>query len=218
MRKKGNTVGSRRKLTSRQEEVLLGTLLGDGTMEINGKYSRLRIQHSIKQIDYIEWKREIFSDIATAKKIFCRKEDYRTRKKYKCCRFDTFSSSLLDKFYNKFYFSDRKRIPKDIDVLLRKPLSLAVWFMDDGYKRNDCNALRISTDSFSFQEQKILQKCLYRNFDILSKIHKKGKFWNIYIPSVEAKKFVKIIYPFIIPSMKYKISLDPVTTDPVKER
>jgi len=218
MRKKGNTVGSRRKLTSKQKEVLIGTLLGDGTMELNGKYPRLRIQHSKKQNSYLKWKHKVFSEIATKEKNLYRKEDYRTRKKYEYCSFDTYSIPSLDKFYKMFYVSGKKKVPDNFDRILNSSFSLAVWFMDDGQKRSDCNALRISTDSFSYKEQTILQKCLAKNFNIFAKIHKKGKFWNLYIPSREAKKFINIVSQYIIPSMKYKISLDPVTTDPEKER
>ena len=53
--------------------------------------------------------------------------------------------------------------------------------MDDGYKRNDCNALRLNTDSFQLQEQRLLQKCLKKNFKIESNLHRKGRFWTIYI-------------------------------------
>jgi hypothetical protein len=218
MQRKGNTVGSRRKLTSKQEKVLIGTLLGDGTMELNGKYPRLRIQHSQRQNEYLKWKHKVFSKISTKVKSFYRKKDCRTKKRYACCSFDTHSIHSLNGLYKIFYCSGKKKIPSNFDKILNSPLSLAVWFMDDGQKRSDCNALRISTDSFSYKEQLILQKCLYKNFNISVKIHKKGKFWNLYIPSIETRKFIQIISRYVIPSMKYKISLDPVTTDPVKER
>jgi hypothetical protein len=217
--KKGNIVGSRRKLTPIQKSVLIGTLLGDGTLELNGKYPRLRIQHSKSQLLYVEWKQNIFSNFTSKKiRISQRKKDSRTKKVYHYCGFDTFSIPLLNNFYELFYFSGKKIVPKRIDLLLTEPLSLAVWFMDDGYKRNDCNAIRISTESFSLKEQTILQKCLSKNFNVFSRIHKKGKFWNLYIPSGELNKFYFIISSYIIPSMNYKISLDPVTTDPEKER
>jgi hypothetical protein len=218
MHGKGNTVGSRRKLTSKQEKVLIGTLLGDGTMELNGKHPRLRIQHSQRQNEYLKWKHKVFSEISTKEKNFYRKKDYRTKKRYAYCSFDTYSIPSLHKFYKIFYSSGKKKIPNNFNKILNSPLSLAVWFMDDGQKRSDCNALRISTDSFTYKEQIILQKCLHKNFNIFVKIHKKGKFWNLYIPSIERKEFIKIISRYVIPSMKYKISLDPVTTDPVKER
>jgi len=51
----GNTVGSRGVLTQRQREIIIGTLLGDASLEKNGKYSRLRIAHYGKQKEYVFW-------------------------------------------------------------------------------------------------------------------------------------------------------------------
>lgn len=61
----GDTVGSQRKLTSKQKEILLGTLLGDGVLELNGRYPRLRIDHSEKQKAYVEWKYKMFYGLTT---------------------------------------------------------------------------------------------------------------------------------------------------------
>ncbi len=206
----GNTVGSQRNLTSKQKEVLIGTLLGDGILELNGRYPRLRIDHSRKQKAYVEWKYEVFCNLTTGGiKYSFQKLDSRTKKRYSHCKFDTISTPLLNEFYRMFYVNRKKRIPGNIIRILNKPLSLAVWFMDDGYKRNDCNALRINTDCFSYKEQRLLQRCLKTNFGIDTKIHKKGKFWNIYIPNPEVKNFCKIVKPYIIPKMRYKISLTP---------
>ena len=206
----GNTVGSQRNLTSKQKEVLIGTLLGDGILELNERYPRLRIDHSVKQKEYVEWKYRIFCNLITGGiKQFSQKLDWRTKKRYSHCRFNTISTPLLSEFYEMFYDGRRKQTPKNIDEILKKPLSLAVWFMDDGYKRNDCNALRINTDCFDSKEQELLQKCLKINFGIETKLHRKGKYWNIYIPNSQVKKFCNIVKSFIIPEMKYKISLTP---------
>ena len=208
-----NTVGSQKNLTSKQKEVLMGALLGDGALELNGRYPRLRIDHAIKQKSYVEWKYEIFRGLTTRGiKQFSSKLDSRTKKRYSHCKFDTISTPLLNEFYEIFYALGKKRkkkIPNDIVTLLRNPLSLAVWYMDDGYKRNDCNALRISTDGFTFEEQKLLQKCLKRNFEIETKLHRKGRYWNIYIPNSQVKNFCSIVKPYIISEMNYKIFLTP---------
>ena len=215
----GNTVGSQRNLTSKQKEVLIGTLLGDGILELNGRYPRLRVDHGARQKAYVEWKYKIFHNLAAGGiKYFYQRVDHRTKKRYTHCKSDTISTPLLNEFYKTFYVNRKKRIPDNIIRILNKPLSLAVWFMDDGYKRNDCNALRISTDSFALEGQRLLLECLKKNFGICAKLHKKGKFWNIYIPNPEAKNFCKIIEPYIIPGMRYKISFDPVTTEVFRPR
>lgn len=206
----GNTVGSQRNLTHRQKEILIGTLLGDGCLERNGRNTRLRIEHGLKQREYLDWKYKELQNLATARPRLVKGTiHFRTRKKYKRWHFSTFSLPELNGYWHKFYSRKRKRIPKDILELLKSPLSLAIWFMDDGYKRNDCNALRINTDGFNLKEQKLLQKCLKQNFGINTRLHRKGKTWNIYIPNNQAKKFCEMIKPYILPGLKYKISLTP---------
>ena len=206
----GNTVGSQTKLNSDQEAVLLGTILGDGILERNGNHVRLRVNHGEKQQAYVEWKYKIFSNLTTnVVKKFSHVVHWKTGKIYGYSKFDTTTNEEISKFHKIFYIKGTKKVPDDILDLFTNPLSLAVWFMDDGYKRNDCNALRISTDSFTLREQYLLRECLEKNFGIISKIHKKGKYWNIYIPTSEAKKFCNLIKPYIIPEMEYKICLTP---------
>lgn len=215
----GNTVGSRKNLTPTHRSVIVGSLLGDGCMERNGRYVRLKIGHGLSQKPYVNYKFRYLKALTSHQPRFVEGVIHKTAKKqYSRIEFLTLSLPSLEEYWQKFYHAGAKRIPRDISEYFTDPLALAIWFMDDGCKRNDCNALRISTDSFSLPEQKILQRCLLMNFRIVTKIHRKGKFWNLYVPSGEAKKFCGIVKPFIIPSMKYKISLDPVTTDPVRER
>src|SRR5579859_4562998 len=53
------------KLNSIQKAVLIGTLLGDGGIRQKGKFARLHIKHSLKQLPLVEYKRNIFSNITT---------------------------------------------------------------------------------------------------------------------------------------------------------
>ena len=45
------------KLTRRQREIIVGKLLGDGHLESmnNGRTYRLKIEHSLKQKEYVDW-------------------------------------------------------------------------------------------------------------------------------------------------------------------
>jgi hypothetical protein len=185
-------------------------MLGDGVLELNGRYPRLRVDHSAKQKEYVRWKYKIFSNFISNKmRCFLGKRNKKTGKRYTHCKFDTISSPVFERFYKAFYRNGKRKIPENIKELLKNPLSLAVWFMDDGYKRNDCNALRINTDAFTLKEQKLLIDALKRNFGINAKLHRKGKDWNIYIPSSESKKFSNLIGKFVIKTMRYKLPLTP---------
>lgn len=205
----GNTVGSQRNLSKRQKEILIGSILGDGTLEKDGKNVRLRIEHGKEQKAYLWWKYKELKALTSKPPRLVKVKDKRSGKERIKWHFSTLSLPVLNFYYEKFYQKRRKQIPKDIEELLTSPLSLAVWFMDDGYKRSDCNALRINTDCFKLEEQERLKKCLKKNFDINVRLHRKGKDWNIYIPNKESKKFCQIVKSHFHPSLRYKISLTP---------
>ena len=188
-----------------QKSLILGTLLGDACLEKRHKNPRLRIDHAVAQKDYVFWKYGILQDCATQEPHALYDRDNRTGVVF--CRWYFATSSMPElNFYHQLFYQDRKKvIRKSIKQHFNQPLSLAVWLMDDGYKRNDCDALRISTDCFSREEQIILQECLDDNFGIQSTLHRKGSAWNIYIPATQMERARATLDPYIIPSMKYKL-------------
>lgn len=195
-------------LTKRQKAIMVGAILGDSSVEKAWKNPRIRFAHSVKQKEYLFWKHDELQNISS-KPALIKEKHWKMNKIYESWQFNTHALSELHYYRDFFYQNGRKVIRKSIADLLVDPLSLAVWFMDDGYKRNDCNALRLNTDSFSLPEQKLLQSVLKKNFGITSNMHKKGEYWNIYIPQSSARQFVQIVQPYILPSLTYKIHLAP---------
>ena len=196
-------------LNTEQKEILIGTILGDGHLEQNGKGVRLRVDHGIKQKDYVVWKYERFRNLSPSEPRIIKAFHKKEMKTYERFHFSTYSNGVFQEWRDLFYKDRIKIIPENIKEIFTSPLSLAVWMMDDGYKRNDCNALRLNTDLFQYEEQKILVDCLKENFDVDSTIHKKGNTYNIYIPERASKKFCEIIKPYFINSLLYKVSLTP---------
>lgn len=194
-------------LTKEQEQVLIGALLGDACMEKNGKHFRIKFDHSINQEQYLLWKYEKLESFSTTP-LVCNAFDPRTEKYYSHARFNTKSIEIFDKFYQMFYSDNKKRVPENIENIFMSPIALAVWYLDDGAKRTDCNALRIHTNCYSKSEQEALIRMLQKNFGIDTRLHKvHNEEYVIYIPSEESKKFCKIINPIVkeIPSMRYKL-------------
>jgi len=74
--------------------------------------------------------------------------------------------------------------------------------------------LIFSTYSFSLSDINFLQKLLKDSFDVETRYYKdREKGYRIYFNQEETKKLIRIIYPYIIPSMMYKIGFrNPVTT------
>lgn len=198
------------RLTEKQRAIVLGTLLGDGCLERNGKHVRLRLEHGISQKSYLLWKYKELKSVITGSVMKVYAYHKVNKRTYDSLRTYTYSDLVFDFYWDLFYAdTGRKKVPKNIRLLLNNPLSIAVWFMDDGYKRNDCNAFRFGTDSFSKNDQLMLRSVLKKNFGIDTQLHKKGKYWNIYIPERESRRFADLIQPFIIPTLSYKIALTP---------
>ena len=52
-------------INSRQDAIILGTLLGDGCLEQNGRWTRLRLEHGSSQKSYLDWKKKELKNLIT---------------------------------------------------------------------------------------------------------------------------------------------------------
>eukprot|EP01025_Chloroclados_australasicus_P016304 TRINITY_DN1812_c0_g1_i1.p1 TRINITY_DN1812_c0_g1~~TRINITY_DN1812_c0_g1_i1.p1 ORF type:complete len:232 (+),score=1.60 TRINITY_DN1812_c0_g1_i1:195-890(+) len=112
---------------------------------------------------------------------------------------------------NNIYYE--KTITQELLDQIKSPLSLAVWYLDDGNARDDCFAGKLCTQGFSYDEQKLLQEFLKDTFGINTKILFHKKATNQYYLAIPAKggqfkKFTEIIRPIVeteIASMLYKL-------------
>lgn len=195
-------------LTTKQEDLLIGSLLGDTHIEYNGNNCRARFDHSIAQLEYLEWKHQMlqpYSGPISKYTIF----DKRTQKTYKKARFYTYTLPLFNTYRELFYQKGKKIVPTDIKSIFHSSLALAVWYLDDGSMKTDCRAFKLHTNNFTMVEVEMLKDTLELNFDVKSKLHKQRNHLILYIGSKhsQAKKFSQVIRPLVeseIPSMLYK--------------
>ena len=91
------------------------------------------------------------------------------------------------------------------------PLSLAIWWQDDGSLVSDSRQGVICTDGFSLEEIEIIHQYFKKVWDIETKIGRisNQEKYRIWIrSSEELKKFLRIIIPHVFAkSMLYKILL-----------
>lgn len=193
------------KFSKRQREIIIGKLLGDGHLETQtfGKTYRLKIEHSIKQKDYVEWVcDELKNCVVTAPK---HKKQQVNGKSYEKCWFNTISSGLFRFYGQQFYKNGKKIVPKRIYKWLT-PLALSVWFMDDGnIKSKECKGRILNTQSFDNASLKLLQSAIMKNFNIQTTLRKQKEGKQIYILAEEYEKFKETVDKYILPSMKYKL-------------
>ena len=192
-------------LSERQREILLGVLLGDGHLEqlYTPTLARLKIEHSIKQKLYVDWLFNEFKDWVRTEPQVRHVNGF--GKMYQNYRFCTSGHALLGEFQYRFYIDRKKIVPNDLgkDISL---LTLAVWYMDDGsIKSRKHKGIFLNTQGFAFEDIEKLQEILKNKFSIGSTTRKEKNGWQIYLGSENGRKFVTLIDPYIISSMRYKI-------------
>ena len=115
-------------LGKRQKEILIGLILGDGHLErlYTPTLGRLKVEHSYKQKDYVDWIYEKFRDWVRSKPKIKEKKVW--NKIYQNYGFLTYGHRLLGEFQEKFYRKRRKIVPNDLEKDIT-PLGLAEKFV-----------------------------------------------------------------------------------------
>jgi hypothetical protein len=198
------------KLSDVQVRFLLGDLLGDGNITPWGMF---QCSHSYKQKSYIEYKKEILSNLVSPG--FSFKENivnnHQNGKQYRCYYLRTMGNENLKKVYSEFYINKVKIFP--YEYLIRSSFdaySLAIWFMDDGSRRG--NSATLHTYGFGYDGNLQIVRFLFKKFGICAEV----KNWKsagrsldktscLYFKSSEADKFFKLVAPYILPCFRYKI-------------
>lgn len=182
-------------ITDRQLAILVGTLLGDGYIHPRGQ---IQIAQTSKQSPYLMWKYKEFKSLAYGMPTKVKRYDKRFGKNYSQIRF--WLRQYFRSWRNTFYPNGKKIFPKEFQKYI-SPLSLAVWYMDDGNYSEGRN-VKIATDGFDLKSRKNLKNMLSRKFNLDCTLHKNGK---LRISNKSLKRFFDLITPFIHSSMRYKI-------------
>lgn len=186
-------------LTDQQRAIVIGALLGDGALieTVSKNNFRLQIEQCAAQQAYVFWKFEALKPFILTPPAF----QPRTRS----WRFRTISHPELTELGHLFYRDHVKVVPDTIGKLLMEPISLAVWYMDDG-SRYEKRGLVLNTQCFQHREVDLLKQCLIQNFDLAPiSIHKDHRGWRLYINRSAAERMQSIVRPFILPELMYKM-------------
>ncbi|MBI3283198.1 hypothetical protein HYZ70_03955 [Candidatus Curtissbacteria bacterium] len=203
-------------LSDLQREIVIGTILGDGCLitSRSGRAARLQVRHQLKHSAYVDWKYQYFLEWVTT-----------------APRFDRFNNSVVFRTVSHpdlmdikrlFYTGVTKIVPSNIDKILKTPLSLAIWFMDDGTYYRDALYYKLCSYGFGEDGNILLRNCLDKNFHVQTKICNDGKGYYLSIPFYGAVRLYELVKPHVVPCMLYKLSnadrylinVDPVETDP----
>ena len=189
-----NTVGS---LTQLERSVIIGSILGDGYVRIipGRNNAFLEINHSLKAKEYVDYKFSILKRIVQSSPVERSMNDGRH-----AYRFFTRQHTEITSLYRLFYKNGRKIIPDHFQL---DPVSLSIWYMDDGSKSRDCDVY-LNTQQFSINDQKKMLFFL-RELDIKARLNRDKKYYRIRILKESVRNFMKIIAPYVPSSMRYKL-------------
>lgn len=186
---KDNSEGS---LTEKEKQIIVGCLLGDGTMRKKTN-SLIEINHSFKQKSLVDNLYFVFKKyVSTPPKA---RKGRGVRIAY---RFTTRSLPIFNPFYNQFFRSGTKKIPIDLKLT---PVVLAYWFMDDGSR--SYNAIYLNTQQFGLNDQRVLLGKLKR-VGIKASLNKDKNYQRIRISVSSVRLFRKLVEPQVLPDFYYK--------------
>ena len=194
-RAEGNTVGS---LTGTQRSIIVGSLLGDGAMRCKAN-ALLEINHGFRQKFYVDWKYQQLANLVTTPPKARKGNGARI-----AYRFTTRSLPELTPLFRRFYSDRRKVVPEDLEL---DPLSLAVWFMDDGCK--SYQALYLNTQQFDFASQVRLIELLREQLNVKASLNRDKQYLRIRIAVISVPHFKAIITPHILNEFQYKFPMTP---------
>ena len=187
-------------LTDEQKEIIFGSLLGDMTLQKHTKTYRGSEVHSIKQKEYVIYKRELLNNLCGCLRCFTVRVK---NKEYQEIGFSIRPNINLETLYNAFYKNGKKDIPETLSLLT--PRAIAFWFMDDGFKvSGNGKMLGFSTCSFTLNGLLKLQEYLKTTYDIDTIIRK--NFYLI-VKAKDCQKLITLIKPYMIEEMYYKIDI-----------
>jgi len=191
-------------LSDQCKTIVLGSVLGDGSLKIQKPYknARFSFRHSVQQQDYFFWKVQQLKEISGEK---CWWKQAPNGYGGEMLRYQSLALEQLTELCRLTH--------KHNQIVIRRrwlnhltPLSLAVWWLDDGSLIGNGKRGVICTDPFSFEAQKILAQYLSKVWNIKTAIAKitrerdgiKREYYRLWIrSSEELKKFLRIVLPHV---------------------
>jgi hypothetical protein len=192
-------------LSCRCKEIILGSVLGDGSLKISKGYknARFSFRHSENAGNYFYWKVRELKEISSEKCVW--------KQEKAMLRYQSRATEELTQIYELIHRHHKFRIRRKWLNKLT-PLSLCVWWLDDGSLVANCRQGVICTDSFSYEELLVVVKYFRKVWNLHPRIGKVAKSgprseqYRLWFRSrEELKKLLRIILPHVpVSDMLYK--------------
>ena len=194
------------RLTETHQEILVGLLLGDGCLETQngGRTYRLKIEQSARHEEYVRHIHELFSEwvLTPPRRRLSRASNGTMTINW---AFQTVSHEAFQPYGLQFYGGGRKKVPGLITDWLT-PRGFAYWFMDDGsMKSAESKGVLLNTQAYAPADVERLIEVLRSRFGLQAKIRAQSDGPQIYISGRSYERVTKLIEPFVLEEMRYKV-------------
>lgn len=202
-------------------DIIICSMLGDFWADtVEGTFlnsTRFQIEQSIKNSAYIHHLTLYFYNLGYCSrpvpglvKKFDKSKVFEVENRFNY-RLTLFTFTNLTWIYESFYITvgglNKKIVPFFISEYLT-PIGLAHWIMQDGnYQKGQ--GIKIATNSFTYEECKFLSSIITSKYNLKTSVVKTGKFnqWCITIWKDSLPKLIKLVDPYFIPEMRYKLNV-----------
>ena len=203
-------------LSDRVRAIILGSILGDGSLKLNEGYrnARFSFRHSVVQEEYFRWKVDQLKDISSESSVFRQADDGGYSKNEKL-RYQSRALELLTEIFRLANQRNQFHIRRKWLNMLT-PLSLAVWWLDDGSIVGNARKGVLCTDGFEKESVIVLAQYLEKVWKVRTHVgvigrrrdSRRPQYYRLWFSTEELKKFLRVILPHIkVQSMLPKVIL-----------
>ncbi|MDX1620638.1 MAG: LAGLIDADG family homing endonuclease, partial [Nitriliruptorales bacterium] len=194
-------------LSDFQWEVILGGLMGDGALSPtrSGHGARFRFGHGEAQTEYADWKASLFPNITAS----------RSTNEKDAVFYDLQPLPELAELRDAVYIGGKKVLSYEYLKALT-PLSIALWYMDDGTftlrskgvqerTRGGSGRSEICVQAMERTSRLRLRDHLADAWGIEAKLVERAGQAVLQFPTAETDRLHRLVAPYIHPSMDYKL-------------
>ncbi len=207
-------------ITQHQFDVVAGAAIGDGNLSLTGSKmrGRLRMTHSVAQLDYLNYKTQLLGDLVATPPRF------QPVAPGQFSKVGTYAASTLSRphiaqLHDELYHEGRKTITADYLKRIDE-LGLALWYLDDGslLHGGSSQILKDGTRSFypnsrsifnvqglSVAEAHLVLDWLREKWNIEGGVSDNAQGPVVWLTLPGTRRLHQIIASFVPPKMQYKL-------------
>ena len=205
-------ISQAQRLSTRQWALVLGGLMGDAALSPSripgGLGTRFRMGHGSKQVEYLDWKASLLGNIGQSRSTSNRGAAF----------VDLTPMPELAELRQAVYLGDGKKHLSWDYLKALSPLSIAVWYMDDGSfslgaeglqarTQNGSGRSEICVETMSAGSRERLVEYLAGNYDLHPTLSLRGAGQKAVLTfsEDETAKLHDLIARYVHPCMQYKL-------------